>query len=131
MSDVKAIFKYAPTESVKCPVCLEEEKKGDWYAHGGGEAHPIHAECLKSWFQEGKYSCPTCRAELNPEPLAQRVKKTSEETLNRLDNVLVSLLIANLFCNFWSLRPLSRFEYSPFHSQLFMPRIRYEISVSC
>ena len=122
-----AIFKHKPAEAAKCPVCLEEEG-GDWYAHGGGgEAHPIHAECLKSWFKEGKTSCPVCRAELDPTPLAERVEKAVHSKV-KFNEALASLLFLHLFARSLQSRMFRQMESSLFFQPtFFMPRVRREV----
>ena len=48
----------------KCPVCLEELKRGvmmrELPCH-----HYLHSECLVGWFTKGNTVCPMCRYEVN------------------------------------------------------------------
>lgn len=125
-----AISKFQPVEAVKCPVCLEEGTEGEWYSHaGGGEAHPIHAECLKPWFQQGNYTCPSCRMELDPAPLAERVQK-SAHVVQKQNEAFAAFLFLHLFAHALRSRMIRQMESSHFFQpHIFVPRIRHEMII--
>ena len=54
----------ARRQKEKCPVCLEELKRGVMMralpCH-----HYLHSECLVGWFTKGNTVCPMCRYEVN------------------------------------------------------------------
>lgn len=54
-----------------CPICMETLKNSHAVAHtGGGDHHPIHADCIKNWLCDIKQTtCPNCRVPVNKESL--------------------------------------------------------------
>ncbi|PIM98404.1 hypothetical protein CDL12_29118 [Handroanthus impetiginosus] len=49
-----------------CAVCLNTIEEWDMVRELGNCKHKFHAHCLDSWMDEGKETCPICRAKLMP-----------------------------------------------------------------
>jgi hypothetical protein len=54
----------------ECPICIDkiDDSKDSISLKCGSRKHVFHKECLRSWLQQDKESCPTCR-----EPIARKV----------------------------------------------------------
>ena len=51
------------TVETTCAICMDDFKAGDKVTQlKCNEGHIFHTECIVMWIQQGKNSCPICRA---------------------------------------------------------------------
>lgn len=60
--------------SRECSICLEEfSSVEDQWTHPGGESHPFHRHCIKTWVQENP-TCPNDREPIDPNSVLTRTE---------------------------------------------------------
>ncbi|KAK8560937.1 hypothetical protein V6N13_026372 [Hibiscus sabdariffa] len=52
-----------------CRVCLESMEKNDEMRQLCMCSHVFHRQCIDTWVDEGRVTCPLCRSTLYPDPM--------------------------------------------------------------